>query len=308
MTRRLKILVLVAALGVAASACSSATHAATVNGTPISDIDVLSVRSDDPGAGSAITDAETFRSDLTTLIVTRASLLAAESEFGLSDLDSDAARQAYLAVALPEELTIVNNVAANPALGSYAVEVVTTQLTIRWAVMSALANNPEFIQSIWDNDRDLLVEVCARHLVVETQEAAQAAKDRIDAGEEFGDVAADVSLDQQSIGGALPCPSNPVRFVEPFAVVVANEPVGEVTEPFVTDFGWHVVVIDSRDEPQTFEEFAADPERWIPAALLAAEYNSWRDAVVGRSDIVVRSQIGTWFPQADAIIAPAASP
>jgi len=307
-TRRLKILVLIAALGAFASACSSATHAATVNGTAITDAEVLAVRSDDPGSAGEISDGDTFRSDLTTLIVTRASALAAADDYGLDDLDSEAARQAFLAVALPEELTIVNNVSANPALGSYAVEVVTTQLAIRRAVISAMAQDPGFLQSVWDGDRDRLVQVCVRHLVVETQDGAQAAKDRIDAGEDFGDVATDVSLDQQSVGGALPCPVNPARYVEPFSSVVAGEPVGEVTDPFETSFGWHVVVIDSRDEPQSYEEFAADPERWIPAELLVAEFNAWRDAIVSRADIVVRSQIGTWFPQADAIIAPAGSP
>lgn len=117
-----------------------------------------------------------------------------------------------------------------------------------------------------------------------------------------------MSLDTFSPGGALPCPSSPTNYVEPFATVVATAPVGELTEPFETEFGWHVVRVDSREFPESFEAFAAEPERWLPQTVIEAAWANWRDEVVGRSSIIVRSQIGTWFPQADGIIPPPASP
>ena len=305
MTTRLKNILFLAVLGMLASACSAASHAATIDGTHISDEDVFAIRATQPDATAV---GETFRGDLTTLIVTRATSLAASADFGLDDMESDAARQAFVATALPDELAILNSVAANQDLGPYAYDVVATQLAIRRAVASAIAHDPEFQQDIWDNDRDLLLEVCASHILAPTEEEAQAAKDRIDAGEDFAAVAGEVSLDQQSPGGALPCPSSPARFVQPFSSVVATAPVGELTVPFETEFGWHIVFVDSRAEPASFEEFVADPERWIPATRLASAYGLWRDEAVGRANIYVRSQVGIWFPQADGIIAPPASP
>ena len=128
------------------------------------------------------------------------------------------------------------------------------------------------------------------------------------AGEDFGAVADELSLDTFSPGGQLPCPSSPSSFVEPFASVVASAPVGETTLPLQTEFGWHVVLVDSREGPESFEEFAEDAQRWIPIVELNQAYIAWRDEALGRAAIVVRSQIGTWFPQGDGILPPAESP
>ena len=151
------------------------------------------------------------------------------------------------------------------------------------------------------------VEAGARIGLVGPNGCGKSTLARILAGEEFGAVAADVSLDP-SPGGQLLCPSKPRDYLDPFDDVVATAPIGEITEPFETRVGWHIVLVDSREEAESFEEFAQDPGRWIPLEALDVAWVEWRESDVARADIVVRSQIGRWFPQGDGILPPPESP
>jgi len=88
-------------------------------------------------------------------------------------------------------------------------------------------------------------EYKVRHLMTRTREQAQAALDRIRAGEAFGAVAAEVSTDPGSRprGGELGW-SLPNNFVAPFAEAVRRlAPRGIVEQPVQTAYGWHVVEV-----------------------------------------------------------------
>jgi hypothetical protein len=304
MNHRVRITVLVAALAVAASACASASVAAEVNGTPITDDEVTGVRSKDAGAVLA---GEEFRNDLTTLIIAQATLDAAEEDYGITGLDDDSAREAWLEQASEQERAVVDSVAGNADLTDAAVAIVTTQLMVRSAVLDELARDPDVLMTIWEDQGGTLMDVCARHILVATEEEAIAARERVLTGEDFGDVADDVSLDSAP-GGALPCPSSPSTYVEPFATVVSTQAIGELGEPFQTQYGWHVAIVDSREGPTDYEEFAADPRRWAPDTAFAAVWGSWSDEALTRAEVTVRSQIGEWFAQGDGVLPPPASP
>lgn len=304
MNLRTRIAAAAAAAAIALSACSSADVAATVGGTDITDGDVTGLRTAEVGSTA---DGGQFRGDLTTLIVGRATLLAAEEDFGITGLESPEARDAWLARATPQELDVVANVAANPALTDMAVDEVTTQLMVRDAVIDAIAASEELLQRVWQERQQELIEVCPAHILVATEAEAVEARERVLAGEDFASVAGEVSLDTTP-GGALPCPSFPGAYVEPFATVVATAPVGEVTGPIETEFGWHIVIVESREAPASYEEFVSESQRWIPADALAGEWTIWRDGAVERAVVVVRSQIGRWFPEGDGILPPPTSP
>jgi parvulin-like peptidyl-prolyl isomerase len=89
----------------------------------------------------------------------------------------------------------------------------------------------------------------ARHILVETEEEAQAVLDRLEAGEDFAEVAAEVSQDPGSAaaGGDLGfLPRGQV--VEPIEEAIFSLPVGQVSEPIQTQFGWHIVEVLEREE------------------------------------------------------------
>ena len=305
MKRRYLIYGLLAAVMLILSACSNSDVAATVNGTVITNEDVGALRA--APVGDTV-GGEQVRGDLTTLIVAQATLDAAEEDYGITGLDTQEGRDAYLAQASQAELEILETISGNPDLGQGAIDVVVSQLAVRSAVVDEFTNDPDLLLRVWQDQQDLLIEVCVRHIVVPDQAEAQAAYDRIEAGESFGDVADEVSRDDRSPGGQLQCPAQPTDYVEPFGTVTATTQVGVVTEPFETEFGWHVLIVDERSFPASYEEFVTDADRWVPEVVIQGAWSNWREDALGRADVAVRSQIGRWFAAGDGILPPPDSP
>ena len=89
----------------------------------------------------------------------------------------------------------------------------------------------------------------ARHILVETEEEANEVIERLEAGEDFADLAEELSLDTTSgvQGGDLgfvPAGS----FVAAVDEAVFTLPIGEISEPIETQFGWHIVEVLEREE------------------------------------------------------------
>jgi parvulin-like peptidyl-prolyl isomerase len=299
-----------AALGLVLVGCAAngvpSGVSATVNGIQITDAEVeeLTIGSED----DVSTDGEEYRNLLTNSIVTTAMVSTAQARLGLEDLSTREASDAFLSQASQQDIELIGRVASNPELTEHAVDLVIVQLNVRETVKRKLATETEFLQDVWQNDQNLLMQVCARHVLVATEEEAITARDRFEAGEDFSDLATELSLDTQSPGGALPCPSRPDDFLQPFSSVVATAPVGVVAGPVETQFGWHIVLVDSREFPQSLDELAEDPLRWLPPSIIDSAWIGWINEALEASDIVVRSQIGTWYPAVDGIIPPAPSP
>lgn len=92
-------------------------------------------------------------------------------------------------------------------------------------------------------------QVHARHILVETEEEAQAVRERLLNGEDFATVAKEVSTDPGSAqnGGDLGW-FGLGRMVPEFEKVAFNEPIGEISEPVKTQFGYHIIEVLERDE------------------------------------------------------------
>lgn len=87
---------------------------------------------------------------------------------------------------------------------------------------------------------------CLAHILTTTEEEADAALDRIEAGESFPEVAASASIDTQSgqNGGSLGClPENEVAttYVPEFADAATEVGVGDIEGPVESQFGFHLV-------------------------------------------------------------------
>jgi peptidyl-prolyl cis-trans isomerase C len=92
-------------------------------------------------------------------------------------------------------------------------------------------------------------EYNASHLLVETEEEAIAAKARIDAGEEFADVARDVSTGPTGQNGGNLGWFGKGQMVAEFEATTVALTVGDVSDPVQTQFGWHVVtLLDTRNK------------------------------------------------------------
>ncbi len=117
----------------------------------------------------------------------------------------------------------------------------------------------------------------ARHILVETEEEANEVVDRLAAGEDFAELAEELSTDTGSAaqGGDLGFVSQGT-FVEPIDEAVFNLPLNEVSDPIETQFGWHVVEVLERAErelsPADYDRSQAMAyQDWLSEARLAAD-------------------------------------
>lgn len=84
---------------------------------------------------------------------------------------------------------------------------------------------------------------CARHILVAEEELAQQLLDRLGAGEEFADLAAEYGTDGTSTrGGDLGCFGRGAMVAD-FEQAVLDAEVGTPSGPVATQFGFHVVLV-----------------------------------------------------------------
>jgi peptidyl-prolyl cis-trans isomerase C len=88
---------------------------------------------------------------------------------------------------------------------------------------------------------DSETEFNAAHLLVATEEEAIAAKARVTEGEEFGDVAKDVSTGPSGPSGGSLGWFGAGQMVTAFEEAVMTMDVGAVSDPVETQFGFHVI-------------------------------------------------------------------
>ena len=100
-------------------------------------------------------------------------------------------------------------------------------------------------------------EVRARHILVENEDEAKKAYERVKGGEEFGKVAEELSKDPGSKGegGDLGFFTKD-RMVEAFAEAAFKLEPGQIAEPVQSQFGWHVIKVEEkRNKPApSFED------------------------------------------------------
>lgn len=129
-------------------------------------------------------------------------------------------------------------------------------------------------------------QVLARHILVTTNELLddqaarqklQELRERIRGGDDFAAVARAVSEDAASAveGGDLGWGS-PEVFVPPFRERAETLPIGEISEPFQTPFGWHILqVLDRRVQDTTDEVHRQQAAMAIRNGKLGEENELW---------------------------------
>jgi peptidyl-prolyl cis-trans isomerase C len=126
----------------------------------------------------------------------------------------------------------------------------------------------EKMQEVVSEETPLTAEQThARHILVETEEEANDVIARLQAGEDFADLAAELSQDPGSgaDGGDLGFVPRG-RFVPEFDEIVFTSPVGQVSDPVQTQFGWHIIEVLEREEREL-----------TPGDYYYAQQQAWQD-------------------------------
>jgi len=106
------------------------------------------------------------------------------------------------------------------------------------------------------------LEIRARHILLDSEEAARSAKERLDKGEAFDKVAAELSKDSanKDKAGDLGW-FGKGRMNKPFEDAAFQLPVNQVSEPVKSPSGWHLIQVVERDENHALTEEQRNQKR-----------------------------------------------
>jgi foldase protein PrsA len=275
-----RLITIVALLAVGLAACGGSDDVvATVNGEEITASQVTDL------IGADVESTPEQDADaLTTLIQWSVTSQAAEEAFAFAPTDEeiDAQVDTVVAQAGADSLEQIAEAQGAPVdlLRDYIVWLMT-----RDAIAASIAEtldqptDDEVAAQLADSPEDWTT-VCAAHLLVPTVEEADAAKARIEGGEDFATVASDVSIDTATAieGGDLGC-TKAGSYVDEFAAAAMDAPIDEVTGPVETQFGFHLIVVSSRElatqddvRSSLFDQAVLDAaDAWFLDALEAAD-------------------------------------
>ena len=162
---------------------------------------------------------------------------------------------------------------------------------LRDQAIRGLIAQPETLD-VFFSDPGAYTTVCVRHLLVETNDEALDAIDRLEAGELFPDIATELSLDTGTPNGDLGC-SVASRYVPEFAEAALTGELGTLVGPVETTFGFHVLVVDDRTAP-TEEQLKSDPETFMTDQDMSTLWGDWFNATLDAAEVDVDPKYGTW--------------
>jgi parvulin-like peptidyl-prolyl isomerase len=307
------------------SACGESTSdaAATVNGRTISnsefreELDLLTEHPQfaqvafgavaTPSASPSVVDQEFAGAVLRLKIYV--SLVEAEFERrGLEVTDADLARAAETFAPGMDELlaAMPDDYAADFRLWNAQLIVLRDQLEAEATERPDEVSDEE-VRLFFDDYQVLFVEeeVCARHILVDTEGEADDVLAELEGGADFGELAAERSVDPSAEfnEGDLGCTGRG-RYVPEFETAAWEGPVGEIQGPVQTDFGYHVILVDSRGTPG-FEAVEADIRAFLesPASRQGQQLlNLLVQQMAATAEVTVDQRYGQWDAETQSVV------
>lgn len=294
-----RLVLVVGAFAVVLAACAgSSSVAATVGGTDITRADVEGLVRD---TGEEITETD-FLTFLSVAIQWEAVEQYAASEFGLEPGEEDVQTRIDALVAAFSPTATLEEYLEQVNASVFGIEKYARQLIIQESITTEIGDDYAV-----PTDEDVATEiaafpmdwteVCSSHILVDTEEEADAVYDRLQDGEDFATVAEEISTDVGSgaNGGSLGCTS-PSQFVDSFAEGTMTADIGVVTEPIESEFGFHIILVESRTEAEFDDVFA-----YLDAEARSAAIDEWFITAINSAEVTVDPEIGEWstdpFPQ-----------
>ncbi len=300
------MLVLIAACG------GGSTTAATVDGKSITVGDVETIVSSSQGA----VEPGAFRDALRILVVDAIASAAARDSFQIEPTDEqiqakrDEIKTSVGATTEDEFLQIAADAgfSADGVLTISRQQVIVDLVTARLLEDAGPATDAD-LQALYDeNLYQYVSEACVKHILVATPEEAEAVKLRLADGEDFGAVAAEVSIDPSAATnqGDLGC--GPLAgYVPEFGNAAATATIGEVTGPVESQFGQHLILVESRTDAAPLAEIRDQLQAQLDSTRGQTLFQDWLVDVVTAAQVEVDPQYGTWTTDPQPQILPPAT-
>ncbi len=158
----------------------------------------------------------------------------------------------------------------------------------------------EAVQAYYDANEASYEQVWARHILVETQEEADAVYDRAVAGEDFAALAQELSVGPSAENGGDLGYFSRGQMVPEFELAAFGTEVGAISAPVATQFGWHVIKIEDKVVP-TFEEYKDQ----IKAQLANEEIGKLVQSVIDAAEVENVDVYAALLGESMGIVAPA---
>lgn len=304
----------------ATAACTGSGEggvAATIGDTEISATDVDAAyarRAEAPQIASELAadgadevDPNLQASVLTTLMRTEILRKAAE-ERGVDVTDEQRSEERAAVVEQVGGEEALDDVLADANITDEELQSTLTDQAIQSQIIDQLAGEVtgEQVQAAYDEDPQGQYgdKVEVRHILTETKKQANEALARIEGGEQFSEVAKDVSTDPASAenGGDLG-PVSKGMTVEPFEKAAFGAKVGELVGPVKTDFGFHVIEVTGEVPATELSEVEGD----IRTQLAQQQFGQFVTDFASGLEISVDPAYGTWDPQQLVVVPPTPS-
>ncbi|NLJ57789.1 MAG: hypothetical protein GX339_02980 [Tissierellia bacterium] len=147
-----------------------------------------------------------------------------------------------------------------------------------------LSPTDEEFKALFDELR-MNTQVRASHILVNTEEEALTVSERSNNGEDFADLARELSVDTGSSenGGDLDYFSY-AQMVKPFSEAAFSMEIGEISEPVESEFGYHIIKVTDKivDEEKTVET----EKDWLIAYYKDAKIKELLDKLETEAEIV----------------------
>lgn len=120
-------------------------------------------------------------------------------------------------------------------------------------------------------------QVQASHILVEDEETAKEVKEKLDAGEDFADLAKEYSTDSSSESGGDLGYFGKGEMVAEFEEAAFAMEIGEISEPVKSEHGYHIIkVVDKKEaKDAVYEDVKDEVKDAIFDTKAQTEYSTW---------------------------------
>jgi hypothetical protein len=153
----------------------------------------------------------------------------------------------------------------------------------------------EDVQAFFDEHREERYDrVAARHILTETEAEADEALARLEAGEDFAEVAAEMSIDPGSAeeGGSLG-EFGRGQMVPEFEDAAFAATEGEVVGPVESQFGFHIIEVTSRVQLE-LADVEDEIREELRQTLDADATQEWLQGQLEVAEVEVNPRFGSW--------------
>ena len=173
-----------------------------------------------------------------------------------------------------------NNLAHELVIQKYVENELTSDIALSDDEVRAYydANPTEFHREPSVQLRQIVVKVdrgASEEQVNQARTAAERARERVRTGQEFADVAREVSDDGSAANGGLVGDVTLEELVSPLREAVVDLPIGELSPVLRSRFGFHVLRVEARQDAKSLT--FADAEEMIRQQLLEERKQAARD-------------------------------